>query len=148
MIKKKSFFSPRANVFYLKQIWLRKSQSGAAATVLSGFLAGMHWDPRQNPGEPQLTSALCPISSLLVTRVHYCSCSRGHTHSACLGVEFILDKCFVWLAVLKKKKKKVCHWHSKLDFIENLLCPVFLENFKSGKASQLGNICRAEKRLP
>lgn len=102
--KKTGLFSPRANVFHLKQIWLRESQAGAAATVLSGFLAGMHRDPRQNPEEPQLTSALCPISSLPVTRVHYCSCSRGHTHSACLGVEFILNKCFVWLAVFKKKK--------------------------------------------
>ena len=81
MLKNEGLFVFRANVFRLKQIWLGKHQAGAAATVLSGFLAELevHWDPRQNPEEPQLTSALCPISSLPVTRVHYCSSSRGHT---------------------------------------------------------------------
>ena len=69
------------------------------------------------------------------------------SHALCLSRGGIYSEQVFCLAC-SIKKKKVCHWHSKLDFIENLLCPVFLENFKSGKASQLGNICRAEKRLP
>lgn len=68
------------------------------------------------------------------------------SHSACLEVECILKKCFVWLAVLKKKKSHSLTF--KIRFHRKFLCPDFLENCKSGNTSQLGNILRAEERLP
>lgn len=131
MLKNEGLLVFWANVFRLKQIWLWKNQAGAAATVLSGFLAELevHWDLRQNPEEPQLTSALCPISSLPVTRVHYCSSSRGHTLPVS-GWNLFWTSVLLGLQYLKKKKKSNQTLKIR-DFTANSLCPVFLENWKS-----------------
>lgn len=69
------------------------------------------------------------------------------SHTACLGVEFILNKCFAWLTILKKKKKsnqtlKIRRFHSKFPL------PSFSGKLKICNPSQLGPVLRAEQRLP
>lgn len=144
MLENEGLFVFCANVFRLKQIWLWKNQAGAAATVLSGFLAELevHWDLRQNPEEPQLTSALCPISSLPVTRVHHCSSSRGHTLPVS-GWNLFWTSVLLGLQYLKKKKKsltlKIRRFHIKFPLSS------FSWKLKICNPSQLGTVLRARK---
>lgn len=149
MIKKKKIglFSPLCKCFSSKAN-LAVEESGRCCHSAFGFPGRDALGPETKPRGT--TANLSPLpnffpasyqSSLLfmLQGSHALCLSRGRIYS---------EQVFCLACSILKKKKKGCHWHSKLDSIENFLCPVFLENFNSGKESQLGNICRAEKRLP
>lgn len=101
----------------------------------------MHWDLRQKPEELQLTSALCPISSLPVTSSLLFKLQGSY--SASLRVEFILNKCFVWLEVLKEKKNQSLTL--KIRFHIKFPLSSFPQKLKIWNTSQLGNIQSREK---
>lgn len=78
--KTRAYFSSAQMLFVLGKFG--SERIGQVLWPLQYFRAS--WQSRRCSGtwdkteEPQLASTLCPISSLLVTRVHYCSGSRGH----------------------------------------------------------------------
>lgn len=148
MLRNEVLFVFCGNVFRLKQIWLWKNQAGAAATVLSGFLAELEvqWDRRQSPEEPQLTSALCPISSLPVTRVHYCSSSRGHTLPVS-GWNLFWTSVLLGLQYWKKKKSQSLTLQIRRFHIKFPLSS-FSWKLKICNSSWLGAVFKAEERLP
>lgn len=151
MLPKQGFFLFCANVF-LSSANLAVKELGRCCCHRAFGFPGRAGDALGPETKPRGTTAnLSPLPNFLLASYQSSLLFKLQgSHSACLGVEFILNKCFVWLAVfyLYIKKKKVSHWHSKLDFIENSLCAVFLENCKSGNTSQLGNVLRAEEKLP
>lgn len=106
MLKNEGLFVFCANVFRLKQIWLWKKSGRCCCHGAFGFpgRAGGALGPET---KPRGTTANLSALPHFLPASHQSSLSfklQG-SHTACLGVEFILNKCFAWLAILKKKKK-------------------------------------------
>lgn len=111
MLPKQGFFLFCANVF-LSSANLAVKELGRCCCHRAFGFPGRAGDALGPETKPRGTTAnLSPLPNFLLASYQSSLLFKLQgSHSACLGVEFILNKCFVWLAVFYlyiKKKKSV-----------------------------------------
>lgn len=112
MLPKQGFFLFCANVF-LSSANLAVKELGRCCCHRAFGFPGRAGDALGPETKPRGTTAnLSPLPNFLLASYQSSLLFKLQgSHSACLGVEFILNKCFVWLAVfylyIKKKSQSL-----------------------------------------